>query len=120
MTQAPGKRDYVTVKEGSTKERKQKRHMVMSVMKEENPDDEIGKSKFADLRLHHVLQLPRNVCVCRHHENFFLLLNGLHSYDSSYRVYNHDLPASFICAERTDKCWFNNNNLATIVEWFYF
>ncbi|KAI6647814.1 hypothetical protein LOD99_8529 [Oopsacas minuta] len=47
-----------------------------SLWQKEYPDIKIGKSKFAALRPPHVLltsELPRNVCVCRYHENFILL-----------------------------------------------
>jgi len=57
----------------------QKRHLVMSVReaysiwKADNPNMIAGKSKFASLRPKNVLltsKLPRNVCVCKHHEKF--------------------------------------------------
>ena len=43
----------------------------------ENPNVVIGKSKFAELRPPQVClcsETPRNVCLCRYHENTSLLL----------------------------------------------
>ena len=80
--QAPGKRDVLKVKINGSKIEKQKRHLNMSIReaynlwKEENKNVKLGKSTFATLRPQHVLptsKLPRNVCVCRYHENFILL-----------------------------------------------
>ncbi|RXN14647.1 Sentrin-specific protease 2 [Labeo rohita] len=84
--QAPGMRDVVTVREGGVKKKIQKRHLTMSVLeayryfKNEHPESAIGKSKFAELRPSHVLRssdTPRNVCLCRYHENIKLALDCL-------------------------------------------
>ena len=114
--QAPGKRDTVTVNEGDKKTKKQKRHMNMSIMEEyalwrkENPDIKLEKSKFATLRPDHALltgNSPRNVCVCRHHENSILLLEGLHRYKCNFPLYHQEFPSSTVCAESSDDCWYN-------------
>ncbi len=82
--QASGMRDVVTVREGGVKKKIQKRHLTMSILeayryfKKEHPI--IGKSKFAELRPSHVLRssdTPRNVCLCRYHENVKLALDCL-------------------------------------------
>ena len=52
----PGKADYVKVKTNDGVFQKQKRHMMMTIgeafecFREQNPEYEIGKSKFASLR----------------------------------------------------------------------
>ncbi len=84
--QAPGMRDVVTVREGGVKKKIQKRHLTMSILeayryfKKKHPESIIGKSKFAELRPSHVLRpsdTPRNVCLCRYHENVKLALDCL-------------------------------------------
>ena len=114
--QAPGKRDVVTTRDESGKHKIQKRHLTMGVMeayslyKEENPEIKIGKSAFANLRPPHVLltsELPRNVCVCIHHENLILLLERLHKFDQRFPQYKTNLPLSWVCNEHNDDCWFN-------------
>jgi hypothetical protein len=45
-----------------------------------NADIRIGRSKFSELKPKHVLlgsQLPRNVCLCKYHENFIMAVNTL-------------------------------------------
>uniref|UniRef100_A0A0K2TTG5 Uncharacterized protein n=1 Tax=Lepeophtheirus salmonis TaxID=72036 RepID=A0A0K2TTG5_LEPSM len=45
--------------------------------KEDNPKVVIGKSKFAELRPPHIClssDTPKNVCLCRYHENTSLVL----------------------------------------------
>ena len=81
-----------------------------NLWKEENKSAKLGKSTFASLRPQHVLpasKLPKNVCVCRYHENFILLLEALHKHDSAYPAYHHSLPACTVCEESSDNCWFN-------------
>lgn len=85
--QLPGRKDYVTITAGDgSKERIQKRMLLSSVMeayqlfKSDHPNKKIGKSKFASLRPKNVVPVSEkdhNVCCCRYHENFDLLLEGL-------------------------------------------
>lgn len=85
--QLPGMKDYVSVRTGDGKKEKlQKRILLYTVFeayqlfKTENPDKKIGKSKFASLRPQNVVPVSdrdHNVCCCRYHENFDLLLDGL-------------------------------------------
>ena len=115
--QAPGKADCITVAENGHKIKKQKRHLVMSVLeahslwKAENPGKKVGKSTFTTLRPKHVLltsKLPRNVCVCKYHANFIFLLEALHKFNSGgFPIYNQEFVASILCNNSTDECWFN-------------
>ncbi|XP_060754349.1 uncharacterized protein LOC132865864 isoform X2 [Neoarius graeffei] len=82
--QAPGKKDVVIIRVEGKKNKIQKRHMTMSLMeayrlfKEDHPEVTVGKSKFAELRPPFVLlrsDTPKNVCLCKYHENTSLLLN---------------------------------------------
>ena len=48
---------------------------VYALFTDANPTIKIRKSKFAELRPKHVLlssQLPRNVCLCKYHENIIM------------------------------------------------
>jgi len=84
----PGKADFVTVRqEDGTKERRQKRHLVMTVNKaskeftRENPLSKIGKLTFASLRPKQVLlnsDMPHNVCGCKYHSNMLRMIECLH------------------------------------------
>ena len=83
---------------------------VYQMLKQENPDKKIGKSKFASLRPGHVLlssQMPRNVCVCRQHQNMALILEALHKFDETFPLYSHVLPQTLVCNSKSDFCWNN-------------
>ena len=84
--QMPGRKDVVTVRIDGQKQKLQKKLMIMNVMEAyklfrlENPEMEIGKSKFASLRPVNVLPVSekdQNVCCCSYHENFDLLVRGI-------------------------------------------
>ena len=84
--QMPGRKDVVTVRIDGQKHKLQKKLMIMNVMeayklfKEEHPEIEIGKSKFASLRPVNVIPVSerdQNVCCCCYHENFDLLVSGI-------------------------------------------
>jgi hypothetical protein len=48
---------------------------VYALFTDANPTIKIRKNKFAELRPKHVLlssQLPRNVCLCKYHENIIM------------------------------------------------
>ena len=115
--QAPGRKDVVTIRsENGGKTKLQARHLtttineVYAMFKESNPDIKIGRSKFSELRPKHVLlssQLPRNVCLCKYHENFIMAVNTLNKEFGHIPKYDHDLPAKLVCAAATDDCWFN-------------
>ena len=58
--------------------------------KSEHPQRQIGKSQFAKLRSNFVLltsELPRNICVCKIHENFIQCLKALHRFNSIFPLY---------------------------------
>ncbi|CAF3951677.1 unnamed protein product [Adineta steineri] len=84
--QAPGKRDYVTVRENGTRVKYQKRFLLFNIREvhqlfiQDNPGLSIGPSSFAKLRPKFVLSkncLAHRVCVCITHENVSLLLEAL-------------------------------------------
>ncbi|KAJ4440816.1 hypothetical protein ANN_10662 [Periplaneta americana] len=82
-----GKNNFVSVKEDGNRVHKQKRLILCNLketyqcFKEQYPDIKIGFSKFCELRPKECV-LPgtsgtHSVCVCAHHENFKLMLDGI-------------------------------------------
>ena len=55
-------------------------------------------------------QLPRNVCVCKYHENFINAVNGLHKVKSSIPKYDESFTLNIVCDMATDECWFNKHS----------
>ena len=115
--QAPGKRDTVVVRENNEKKTLQKRQLSMNLsevyqlFKQENSDKKIGKSKFSSLRPGHMQlssHMPRNVCVCRHHQNMILTLEALHKLDETFLVCSYELPQTLVCSDHSDFSWNNS------------
>ena len=52
-------------------------------------------------------QLPRNVCVCKYHENFINAVNALHRVKSAIPKYDESFPLNIVCDMASDECWFN-------------
>ena len=96
------------------KETSQRSYLFMTVaepynlFREKHPNECIGKSKFAKLQPKHVLlsnDLPVNVCNCRYHQNFMLLCEAMHKFQSDFPLSSHDLPPSLVCNENSDYYW---------------
>ena len=111
---APGKRDTVTVRDEGGKKKLQKRHLTMTIneayalFKEENADQKIGRSKFAELRPPAVLlssQTPANVCTCLYHQNMFLALESIH------RVIPSNYPTVHLTSFRRNMCGFDQSHV---------
>ena len=122
--QMPGRRDFVTIRQGETKIKVQKKVMLCTVMeayhafRKENTDVKIGKSKFASLRPAHVVPVSdkdHNVCCCVYHENFDLLLEGM-------RKVKPDLPSSkcllhmAVCDPENPQCYFGKCDVCVNIE----
>lgn len=112
---APGKKDSRLVCINGAKERRQLRHLVMSVQeayqlyKRENPDDSIGKSTFFDLRppyVRLVKDMPHDVCVCRIHAAMDDLCNGLRKVIPSFPGTGREMIEKFRCSREIEKCMF--------------
>ena len=112
---APGKRDVVTVRTNSGKEKLQKRHMYMTIkeafgiFKIENPNIKVGLSKFAELHPSNVLlssQTPSNVCTCVFHQNMLLALEAIHNHISDIPSYTTEFSSSCLLDPESDLCWF--------------
>ncbi|XP_046662375.1 uncharacterized protein LOC124358190 [Homalodisca vitripennis] len=113
--QAPGKRDYKTVKSkvSGEKEKLQIRHMVMTVKEayalfvEENPGIGIKKSKFYSLRPIHIRlssEMPHNVCVCKLHANFNFLTESLSKAVVGFPPTGKELLAAICCNITSEAC----------------
>ncbi|KAE8737960.1 hypothetical protein FOCC_FOCC016569 [Frankliniella occidentalis] len=114
----PGKNNFRSVRENGERVRK-KKHLLMNnvghVYKEfvkANPDMEIGRSKFAELRPKQCCLASQsgmhNVCVCAIHENPTLMFNGAHLNKipdlKSQSV--TDCIKFFVCNPPTPECYF--------------
>ena len=109
---APGKKDYVIVKKGGLKEKQQKRYLMMTLQeahhlfKDEHPSIRIGRSKFCSLRPDTVMltgDMPHNLCICKHHANISLLLEGLSSITQLPKTHN-DLMDKIVCDTQQQDC----------------
>lgn len=115
--QAPGRKDVVITRNtDGQKVQIQARHLTSSFketyafFQTEHPEVVIGKSKFAELRPKHVLlsnKLPRNVCMCRYHENVIMALGALNKVAPGIPCYSHEFPESVLCSPPTRNCWLN-------------
>ena len=115
----PGKADFIIIRSSDgTKHHVQKRHMIMTLAEsyklfiEDNPNNKIGKSKFAEMRPDHVLlvsQTPHNVCGCIYHSNIILLCEGIHRKEASFPLYNkREFFSMAVCSSDNEDCMSNN------------
>lgn len=118
--QAPGKRDFKSIKnkESGKRERIQKRHMCMTIgeayelFKNENNvklgnSTSIKKSKFYDLRPEFVIPIketPRNVCICKYHANFDFLIQAVRSLVPEFPGTCKNLISKLCCNTEDEKC----------------
>lgn len=119
----PGMKDYVSVKKrDGSREQVQKRLLLCnlselhSIFKEQNPGIDISLSKFAQLRPRHCVLAgasgTHTVCVCVHHENMKLMLDGLNlreiTKDSDFPMIDyHDALNKIVCTDATPECYLN-------------
>lgn len=107
----PGANDFVVVWENGIKEKRQKHYLTMylreafCILKELNPNIQIGFSKFCSLRPKNVLLIkdtPSDQCKCMIHENFMYKVKGLK------QNYSNDWWSKILCDPSLDsKCWNN-------------
>ena len=104
--QAPGRNDFVTVRENNTKHHIQKRHLFWSlrecysIFMKEIPTTETGFSKFCSLRPVNVLlsaDMPRDVCLCKYYENIKMLCESLHKEIDDFPLYSGSFAENFFC-----------------------
>ena len=104
--QAPGRRDFVIVRENGKKSKLQKRHLMWSLKEtfglyqRENSYVKISFSKFCSLRPKNVLlqsAMPRQVCLCQYHDNVKMLCECLSKEISSFPGYSGSFVDLFVC-----------------------
>ncbi|WP_316206557.1 hypothetical protein, partial [Escherichia coli] len=114
--QSPNKSDVVTVKINNTKTKKVKRFLTRSLketysqLRKENPNLQIGKSKFYSLRPSFVLTSPvKEACLCVHCENFELFLTSLIPFrgdkNSELDSIRSEITNTMLCSEPSDSCF---------------
>ena len=111
--QAPGKRDFVTIRKEGGKEHVQKRHLMWSLeetygmFKKENSSVKIGFSKFCSLHPQNVLllgQYPHQACLCSYHENMRLLCDCLSKSVPDFPSYSSQFVDFFVCSPDSEIC----------------
>ena len=117
----PGKKDYVSVRQGDSRIHQQKRLVlsnlkeVYQLFKQQNPMKTISFSKYAELRPRHCVLAgasgTHSVCVCTIHQNVKLMMNGGISEciidGVQLKTYQHCL-AQIICNPPRPDCYFGH------------
>ena len=128
----PGKKDFVSVKQGEQRVYVQKRLVLCNLkeahhlFKEKLPTQSIiGFSKFAELRPKHCILAgasgTHSVCVCTIHQNVKLMINSgkigplTSNEDVPLLTYDHCL-AKIICNPPQPACYFSNCSFCPGVE----
>ena len=113
---APGRKDFVVLRDKVMKSHIQKRHLYTTLKEtyggflEEHPTMKIGFSSFAALRPKHVLlqcNTPQNVCICQIHSNFINIIYAL-SQVTKLQAYGENFLKPFLCSITTIDCYFSN------------
>ena len=116
----PGKKDFVSVKQGEQRVHVQKRLVLSNLrelyklFKDKFPAEKVGFSKFAELRPKHCVlagaSSTHSVCVCTIHQNVKLMMVGLKlrqmtvDSDIPLETYHHCL-ARIICNPSQPACY---------------
>jgi hypothetical protein len=109
----PGLKDCVTVKEDGVKKTIQKQYLLTTVKEahsmyiEDNKDNPVGFSKFADLRPAQVFlqaDIPENLCLCKYHENVRLLLHCLSKVGVDVSTFFREFIAKIVCDQSMSDC----------------
>ena len=106
----PGRKDYVSVREGEGRVHVQKRLVLCNlqelyaIFKDQHPSDHIGFSKFASLRPKHCVLAgasgTHTVCVCTYHQNVKLMIHAA-ELDKSHK----HIIAQAVCNPPQPKCY---------------
>ena len=111
--QAPGRKDFVCVKNKDKKMKIQKRHLMWNLretynlFQKDHPDVQISLSKFCSLRPANVKfssDMPRDVCLCQHHENVKLLCDCLKKEIAEFPPYSGAFVNNFVCDSNSEVC----------------
>ncbi|PSN37461.1 hypothetical protein C0J52_11708 [Blattella germanica] len=99
--------------DSSTKDIVARRHMLFTIseafnlFREEHPEVNIGRSKFAELRPMHIkpyCDIPHNVCVCRYHENFENLRSIASKYFPTFGTSSAQFIQYIVCDPSDKNC----------------
>lgn len=112
--QAPGIKDFVIIRSPNGKKTKlQKRHLnfpmkeAYSLFLKDHPNIKISFSKFCKIRPANVLlssSMPRNVCLCQHHDNIKLLCDAIHKEIPKFQPYSSKKVDAFVCSSSNEGC----------------
>ncbi len=111
--QAPGRKDYVSVRSEGKKIKLQKRHLLWSLkevyalFQKEHPNINISLSKFCSLRPVNVLlssAMPRDVCLCQYHENIRMLYECIAKEIPTLPPYSEAFVNNFVCDSTNEFC----------------
>ena len=135
----PGRKEYVIIRseEGTKKGKLQKKYLLYSLREayalfsQQHPCS-ISFSKFCFLRPANVLlssKMPRNVCLCKYHDNVNLLCDSIHKAFPAFPSNSSQLVDKLVCDSENEKCmtgkcakcpkWFDKNTapLEDEIEW---
>ena len=113
---APGKRNVLSIRSDTGKEKVKKRHLYMSIketntlFKEENPTTKIGFTKFGYLRPENVtfsFETPPTVCTCIYHQNVILAVDTTQKYVPEIPLYSKSFAEGCLVSS-DEKCWYGN------------
>lgn len=112
--QSPRAKDFISIKDSSGKKtRIQKRFMSITmqeayeIFKAEHPMCVISRSSFCALRPNFISlrsKTPRNVCLCRQHENFRLLIEALNKRGFNIPIKFSELTKALTCDDKNQQC----------------
>ena len=118
--QAPGRRDFVTVKQHNNKRQHiQKIHLLGSlnetyaIFMKENSSVQIGFSRFCSLHPVNVMlsvDMPRDVCLCQYHEKIKMICECLKKEISSFPQYSGNFVDNFVCNSESELCMLGKCN----------
>ena len=111
--QSPGRKDFVISRNNGKKSKLQKRYLIWSLKKtfgmfqQEHPHTKIGLSKFCSLRPVNILlksSTPREVCLCRYHDNIKMLCVTLSEEIPSFPSYSRSFVDNLVCDSNKEEC----------------
>ena len=105
----PGRKDYVMVKGKDGKRSKMTKHVLSLTLREahsefskDEKDISISLDTFTRLRPPNVLlrhNMPKNVCVCKYHENINFLIEPLHCHEEDFPSNHRELILATTCQQ---------------------
>lgn len=84
-----------------------------ALFQKENPDIKVGLSTFCSLHPLHVQpssDIPRNVCLCKYHENIKLICECLNNEIPNFPRYSSDFVENAVCTSKSEECMMGRCN----------